>query len=364
LTTTSFNTAQSASTGVMKFLVGAFLPIFADVAQIIITFSTQAGPAGLGPEPIIWLHNLGMACLSLGLNIWIGIAMALFPIFLGAGVCSSVSSIPVAINSAIDWLRPFMLAIAGVFILLGVSLGFYLPMHPYLLFTFGVIGWMASVLEAMVAAPLVALGITHPEGHDFLGKSQQAVMLCLGLFLQPVLMLIGLFAGMILCQVSLSVCLYTFSSFCSDIFSATGPASGSPGGDLVLQAAGSAAANVFLSGSGTGWAMLFMPLLVFPLFLAIFAMTVYTITVNCFSLIYQLPNYILTWIGGPQGHGLNTQSMADQMKQSMSNMAKAGDGIGSLLREKGKEKNASKGSLEAKASDANTPHVGNTGETM
>ena len=75
----------------------------------------------------------------------------------------------------------FLAAAAGLFAV-GISLGYYMPLYPYMLFTFGVIGWLITVIEAMVAAPLIAFGVTHPDGHDFLGQGQKAVMLLLGVF--------------------------------------------------------------------------------------------------------------------------------------------------------------------------------------
>ena len=65
---------------------------------------------------------------------------------------------------------------------------------PYLLYIFGAIGWMIGVAESLVAAPLVAMGLTHPEGHDLLGKAEQSLMLMLGIFIQTATMLIGLFS--------------------------------------------------------------------------------------------------------------------------------------------------------------------------
>ena len=106
------------------------------------------------------------------------------------------------------------------------------------------------MIEAMVAAPLVALGITHPDGHDFVGKSTHAVMMLVGLFLRPVLMLIGLFASMILCQVSLSIILYTFSGFVTDLFYLIHPITGQTTGDPVLQSSGKAIFNVLSEGRG------------------------------------------------------------------------------------------------------------------
>ncbi len=60
-------------------------------------------------------------------------------------------------------------------------------------------------------------------------------MLLLGVFLRPALMVIGLFAGMILCQVSLSIILYTFAGFANDIFYIQAPISGAPTGDVLLK---------------------------------------------------------------------------------------------------------------------------------
>ena len=56
-----------SSFGAFKVLL-AFLPfaaVISDVTELIITFSS-AGPVGLGAEPILWLHKLGLTCISLG----------------------------------------------------------------------------------------------------------------------------------------------------------------------------------------------------------------------------------------------------------------------------------------------------------
>ena len=315
----SMGAAASAASKTGSAVIGVLLgPIVAPLIAILAAFSTNAGPLGLGPEPILWLHNLGVMCMAMGGDIWLGMAIALFPVMLLSQTCSSVSPLAGATKAVVDWIQPILLAAGAGFFVVGVSLGYYMPLYPYMLFTFGVIGWLIAVIEAMVAAPVVALGITHPNGHDFLGSAQQAVMLLVGIFLRPSLMLIGLFAAMILCQVSLSIIIYTFSGFASDIFYVMQPNTGGPGSDPVLMGATAAMAHVALSGPP--WisiASLLMPLLVFPMFLAIFTMLVYTATTTCFSLIHHLPDYVGAWIGAPQPHGVNLPSMADQMKQSI-----------------------------------------------
>ena len=94
------------------------------------------------------------------------------------------------------WIVPIMMMLAIGCLTVGATLGYYVPMYPYIMFSFGCLGWMIAILEAMVAAPLIALGLTHPEGHDFLGKAEQAIMLLLGIFLRPVLMVVGLIGRM------------------------------------------------------------------------------------------------------------------------------------------------------------------------
>ena len=128
-------------------------------------------------------------------------------------------------------------------------------------------------------------------------------------------MVIGLFAAMILCQVSLSIVLYTFSGFASDIFYIAGPNAHGASGDALL-AAGSALGNSIAADGGKGSPMLMivMMVIVMPLFLGIFTMMVYTITTTCFSLIHHLPDYIMLWIGGPQGHGASPEKMVGQIR--------------------------------------------------
>jgi defect in organelle trafficking protein DotA len=326
-----------SSFGVIKVLLAAvpIASVFSDLAELITTFGSYAGPIGLGAEPILWLHKLGLTCISLGFNIWIGFGLGIFTLISVTGWCPAANQTNNAWQASISWMQPLALGGAAALIITGFSLGFYTPLYPYMLFTFGTIGWLIAVIEAMVAAPLVALGITHPDGHDFVGKSTHAVMMLVGLFLRPVLMLIGLFASMILCQVSLSIVLYTFSGFVTDLFYLIHPITGQTTGDPILQASGKAMFDVIAEGRGSGFGMIITFVLVFPLFLGLFAMLVYTTTVTSFSLIHHLPNYVMQWIGGPQLHGENPQTMADHVKQSMSGMAsKLGDAVAHTKKKK------------------------------
>ena len=113
---------------------------------------------------------------------------------------------------------PLVIGITTPMYATGAMLAIYIPLLPFTIFTLGVISWLILVIESMAAAPLVALGLTHPEGHDLLGKSDQAVMLLLNVFLRPICMIIGLVAAMVLSYIALSVLNAGFGIVVSSVF--------------------------------------------------------------------------------------------------------------------------------------------------
>lgn len=296
----------SAGTALATSILGG---IVGDIINLIRMFGAKSQGGTMGYDPILFLHKVGMYCINLAGDIWLGwlgvIAAALF----ASGVCNAEYNAWQAIKGIINWFKPLLMVLAAGFWGVGFILGFYVPMYPYLIFTFGVIGWIIAVIEAMVAAPLVCFGLTHPEGHDFLGEAKQALMLLLGVFLRPVLMVIGLIAAMILSYVALRIVVHTFTGFATDLFYIGSPHGA--GSDDVLKAAGTLMGQAMLdSTSITGFILC---LLVFPLTLIIFTTLVYVITTQCFSLIFALPDNILRWIGGPAQPNQAAQ-MAQQMQ--------------------------------------------------
>jgi len=95
----------------------------------------------------------------------------------------------------------------------GAIYAIYLPAIPMIIYTLGVIGWYAVVIEAMIAAPLIAAGITYPEGGQFLGTAEQAFQLGLSVLLRPSLMVIGLYMATIVAQVSIDILHYGMMFF-------------------------------------------------------------------------------------------------------------------------------------------------------
>lgn len=77
----------------------------------------------------------------------------------------------------------------------GAMLAIYAPFIPFMIFTLTALGWMLTVVESIIAAPIIALGLVMPSG-DEMGKLEHALMLLANIFLRPLLMIFGfLLAG-------------------------------------------------------------------------------------------------------------------------------------------------------------------------
>lgn len=199
------------------------------------------------------------------------------------------------LSSIMMSILPLGLAITAPLFVMGITLSVYVPLIPFILFVFGVISWLIFVIEAMAAAPLVALGITHPEGHDLMGKSEQAVMLLLSVFLRPICMIIGLIAAIVLSYVALEVLNAGFAHVIKSV--------GLQGGTFS-----------FLSPVG---------LVQHLMILVVYTYIVVALINQCFGLIHVIPEKIMTWIGlHPQSSG--DEQRLESVKAGVGQFAEAG----------------------------------------
>jgi defect-in-organelle-trafficking protein DotA len=135
-------------------------------------------------NPVVALAKMGADYINYASSLWISlltmaITAVLIPFF------------GIFIFAFMSLGLPVVFAWIGVMVGIGFVTTYYVPLLPYIIFTFGSIAWLISVIEAMVAGPIVALGVTHPEGHDAFGKGEQAIMLLMNVFLRPAMMIIG-----------------------------------------------------------------------------------------------------------------------------------------------------------------------------
>ncbi|MEY3182754.1 MAG: Dot/Icm secretion system protein DotA [Pseudomonadota bacterium] len=201
---------------------------------------------------------------------------------------SSVISCPVSFAMVFENISKGVLvpaATAGILMWsVGATFAVYIPMIPYLMFTATAIGWMFAVIEAVVAAPVLALGFVSPSG-DELGKAGQGVLMLVSLFLKPTLMILSFILASRLLKAILTMV--------NNMFITT------------------VEANIAGVSPLFGWVV---PMVLYGSFII-------SLINKCFSLIHILPEKVMRWIGA-QGDGF---SVDDVMQKTE---GKTQEGIG------------------------------------
>ncbi len=289
---------------------------------------------GTGTNPLIAIQAWGQGMLIaaevlfgvvLALVLMIGIAGNIDVVVLGSGVLDPVG--PWA-TLVMMFLIPGIYALIGMLISLGGLLAVYTPLIPYIIFSFAAIGWLVSVVEAMVAGPLVALQVLVPSEHQGpLGKAEGALMLLFNVFLRPSLLIFGLIAAMLLAVVVLDLINAGFAIIWTPPINASGG----------------------LSSTSPFWSP---DPLKFILVVAAYVMLVLAALNKCFSAINTVPAQVMRWIGGG---GEAEQAPVGEIKGGVE--AAGGKAGGAMVgaAQKGEEKKKSQlGRKKQEADDAKT----------
>lgn len=306
--------ASSLINSVANPLLGPLLTDFQGFVGLIESQSTNA-------NPVVLISMLGSSLMELVVTVWVAgaVTLGIATGALSAVPCEALGNIMIVVT---EWIVPFLWGICGLLFVEGAIMEFYIPLIPYMLFLFGAIGWLIATLEAMVAAPLVALGITHPEGQEVLGKADPAVLLLVNVFLRPSLMIIGFIGGIILSYVS--VWLLNRGFFQSFVIAA------------------------FANTSGA--AVLFG----IPVMIILYVGIVIALLNYSFQLINVVPDKVMRWIGGQQeGVAGEAGRMLGETKQGLSEGMKGiGQGLQDLAKASGsKKEKEDKGKAKVKTSD-------------
>lgn len=165
------------------------------------------------------------------------------------------------VPSVLLGLAPVLLIIAATMWTLGASLAIYSPIVPYFMFIVTALSWFILVIEAIIAAPIVALGLITPAQEE-LGKIVPALGIVANIFLRPILMIIGLIMGAKIFKAALSMVNLGFEFSLSLLKAQTG-----------------------------------MSLFSWIVEAILYTAFILTLINKCYALIYQVPDKILRWIG-------------------------------------------------------------------
>ncbi len=316
-TQSAFRSARITASA-FSFLMG---PLISSMVQLAIAMAELTKAEQSNSNPLLILARMGYELINMATALWItGIALVVL-----AGATGAIPSVTLSTmaTTAATWLVPFLTVIMTLMFSTGAVLGYYVPLIPFIIFTFASLGWFIGVIEAMVAAPIVALGVLHPDGqHEVWGKAEQGVMLLLNVFLRPGMMIIGLISGISLSYIGVWILNKGFGAAL----------------DVV---------NPFNIG-GAGIGLIWWPLII----AVVYAGLAVAIVSKAFTLIHIIPDKILRWLSGGMAESLGAESAgaADSIKSGVSATGQSvGSGMSSSLSSGAQDM---KGKAASKGADA------------
>lgn len=174
---------------------------------------------------------------------------------------------------------PFMLAIATVGFMAGVVLYYLLPLFPFIYFFFAIAGWGLSIVEALCAGPIWALGHLRIDGEGMPGPGAVGgYFILFEIFLRPILIVAGLIIGYSVFGAGAYFLSTVFDSVTNslDVSMQTSFLDTAPSGD---RGASSGIDNF--------------------VYTILFTIIVYGLALSCFKMTDKLPDNILRWMNPP-----------------------------------------------------------------
>ncbi|MCF6775407.1 DotA/TraY family protein [Thiotrichales bacterium 19X7-9] len=253
--------------GTINSMIGVYSHAVDELNQIQQSAKSQADSAKSNATKytIINAATLGVASSTLNAQIALEYSQIMF----------NVTMQMARFSLSLMWLPLILFVLTSIFSI-GVSFALIIPYTPFILFWAGKTAWLLLVIEAFVAAPIVAHGLAFPEGHDVFGKAQPGIKIAINLTLRPVLMVVGMICGIGLTYIVIGYSAEGFHAITDSLL------------NMLPVSDGSDAANI---ARGT-----FSVLIIF-LYATFLAMAFS----KCFSLIYIIPDKVLRWLGADSG---------------------------------------------------------------
>lgn len=184
----------------------------------------------------------------------------------------------------------------SMFISFGFMAGYVLPLLPFFRFMLGVVGWVLLLVEAVLAAPLMAISLLKTDGEGFMTQNfQTGAIMILALILRPMLMIFGLLLGLVVFNGIMNI---TNVSYLAAV-------GGIDAGD-----------NSVLS---------------FIIYMIIYGMLAYTLANSAFKAIDIVPNQVMSWLGARLDQRVDDASVIHQqttgMVQNLGMVSAVGGGV-------------------------------------
>jgi hypothetical protein len=121
-------------------------------------------------------------------------------------VSSAVEIVADQTMNAIRMLPTLLFSLGGLLFLPGILLFFILPTLPFLNFLTGIFTWFLSLMQAVIAIPIIAIAHITPNGEGLPSQSARgAYVMILQIFLRPIMMIFGLLAFIMVVNTGVSI---------------------------------------------------------------------------------------------------------------------------------------------------------------
>lgn len=133
-------------------------------------------------DPFLKLVSIGQLSFEIGVGLWtggkvIGFATSFIPNWM-----------PDKFTKMIESIGSFLAFIGGFLSLIGIWLGWYLPMLPFVNWVIGSMGVFIAIIQSIFAAQIWGAAHAVPSGEGMAGQhAQQGYMLLISLALRPIL---------------------------------------------------------------------------------------------------------------------------------------------------------------------------------
>ncbi len=205
----------------------------------------------------------------------------------------------------------FMLTVAGIGLMMGFILFYLMPFLPFLYFFFAAGGWMKGLFEAVIGAPLWALGHLRIDGEGMVGEAaKDGYYMALEIFLRPILIVVGLVTSLIIFAALVRVLNDIFAMVVSNL------------------PAGADGAGYCFTGSSEKYESFRGPIDEF-FYTIVYAIVVYLIGMSSFKLIDGIPRSIMRWMG--EDVAAFSDQAGDAAEGLVQRIAVSGAGIGKKL---------------------------------
>lgn len=152
--------------------------------------------AGANTSPVTQLRSIGNDIVTIGLVIKGGMFVVAgllggkdleWTVGLGFNLLEALKTL----TGSVEWL-------SNALWVGGAMLAYYLPAVPVIAWVTSVVRWLASVAEAVLAAPVMAAMHVHPGGDDLVGRAGPGYFLILAVVLTPALLLFALILSILM----------------------------------------------------------------------------------------------------------------------------------------------------------------------